>query len=102
MIRRPPRSTLFPYTTLFRSAAELRRRYLGYPANLPDLSALKPPGGNSYPEGIERSAFARRQRGDLPEDRKSTRLNSSHSQISYAVFCLKKKKNRISAMLYVI
>ena len=50
-----------------REAAELRRRYLGYPANLPDLSALKPPGGNSCPEGIERSAFARRERGDLPE-----------------------------------
>jgi hypothetical protein len=45
----------------------LQRRYLGYPANLPDLSALKPPGGNSRPEGIERSAFARRQRRDLPE-----------------------------------
>jgi hypothetical protein len=48
-------------------AAELRRRYLGYPANLPDLSALKPPGGNACPEGIEQSAFARRERGDLPE-----------------------------------
>jgi hypothetical protein len=50
-----------------REATELRRRYLGYPANLPDLSALKPPGGNSRPEGIERSAFACRARGELPE-----------------------------------
>ena len=50
-----------------REAAELRRRYLGYPANLPDLSVLKPPGGNSRPEGIEQSAFARRERGELAE-----------------------------------
>jgi hypothetical protein len=49
-----------------REAAELRRRYLGYPANLPDLSKLKP-GGNSRPEGIQQSAFARRERGELPE-----------------------------------
>lgn len=48
-------------------AAELRRRWLGYPANLPDLSRLRPPGGNSRPEGISQSAFARRQRGELPE-----------------------------------
>src|SRR3954468_790667 len=46
-------------------AAALRRRYLGYPANLPALSVLKPPGGNSRLEGIERSAFARRERGEL-------------------------------------
>ncbi len=46
-------------------AAELRQRYLGYPANLPDLSVLKPPGGNSRPEGIERSAYTRRERGEL-------------------------------------
>src|SRR2546430_7404616 len=67
MIRRPPRSTLFPYTTLFRSLDVWQRQYLGT-----DPSA-------------ERQHFI--QRGD----RKSTRLNSSHSQISYAVFCLKKK-----------
>ena len=48
-------------------AAALCRRYLGYPANLPDLSTLKPPGGNARPEGIERSAFACRARGELPE-----------------------------------
>src|SRR2546430_12963751 len=71
MIRRPPRSTLFPYTTLFRSVlgAVMRSLVLGGRA---DLSTRWP--GN--------------------KDRKSTRLNSSHSQISYAVFCLKKKKQR--------
>src|SRR5438270_12079211 len=67
MIRRPPRSTLFPYTTLFRSVR--------------DLDALADPARLSRGEDL------------LPiGDRKSTRLNSSHSQISYAVFCLKKKK----------
>src|SRR2546421_6473899 len=100
MIRRPPRSTLFPYTTLFRSA--------GSPAAPPSflrmagdgssyLSEPKAPAAHrltsraarydavydSYPPLRERSV-----------DRKSTRLNSSHDQISYAVFCLKKKKNK--------
>src|SRR2546430_16103774 len=75
MIRRPPRSTLFPYTTLFRS---LRPESRGDGALLPSARA--------------RAAGARR--GGAPEDRKSTRLNSSHSQISYAVFCLKKKKKK--------
>src|SRR2546430_11230144 len=68
MIRRPPRSTLFPYTTLFRSEAGEGE---GHAAQLA-------PGTQMPPADI---------------DRKSTRLNSSHSQISYAVFCLKKKKN---------
>src|SRR2546430_11984459 len=72
MIRRPPRSTLFPYTTLFRSPS--RRAHEGLPLRLYVLV------GTSRP-----------RRG--ARDRKSTRLNSSHSQISYAVFCLKKKKN---------
>src|SRR2546427_9196322 len=75
MIRRPPRSTLFPYTTLFRS--HLRQRSLAVPA---DEAGRAPPAYG--PRGD------RRRRGD----RKSTRVNSSHSQISYAVFCLKKKK----------
>src|SRR2546430_11160296 len=86
MIRRPPRSTLFPYTTLFRSAARLRQknRLSRQVARL--LHAL------------DRSQGLRRQRGARPDvDRKSTRLNSSHSQISYAVFCLKKKKITPSA-----
>src|SRR2546430_16794705 len=79
MIRRPPRSTLFPYTTLFRSRG--RRRLLG-----DVLQSGR--SGLAWRIGVELS-------GTGDEDRKSTRLNSSHSQISYAVFCLKKKKKRI-------
>src|SRR2546429_2466595 len=83
MIRRPPRSTLFPYTTLFRS---LRLR---------PLVRGGPPFQRYLQEGKRRaSKWARK-------DRKSTRLNSSHGYISYAVFCLKKKKT-IHASLYVI
>src|SRR2546427_9294099 len=74
MIRRPPRSTLFPYTTLFRSG-RVRRR------------------GNP-PFRLARSLGAVGVTPPAGRDRKSTRLNSSHSQISYAVFCLKKKKKR--------
>src|SRR5947207_7918946 len=71
MIRRPPRSTLFPYTTLFRSREESRGR------------------------GFALARFAHVVRGELEiQDRKSTRLNSSHTVISYAVFCLKKKKKK--------
>src|SRR5438445_2219574 len=80
MIRRPPRSTLFPYTTLFRSADH--RRVLSlvlHPAG-PDLFQLLRADG--------------REGGGEEEDRKSTRLNSSHANISYAVFCLKKKKKK--------
>src|SRR4051812_49666031 len=76
MIRRPPRSTLFPYTTLFRS--ELRRVDPDREVHLRD--------GHE-----ERQARAGARRSSCP-DRKSTRLNSSHMSISYAVFCLKKKK----------
>src|SRR3712207_7261215 len=88
MIRRPPRSTLFPYTTLFRSAVQAQ------------------PGRDGR-EGVPRPAAAvhagrRRDHGRADEpgregprgDRKSTRLNSSHANISYAVFCLKKKKKK--------
>src|SRR5690242_21442772 len=72
MIRRPPRSTLFPYTTLFRSGPAAWREYTGDPTPF-------------YREGV----------GPVfDQDRKSTRLNSSHMSISYAVFCLKKKKKR--------
>src|SRR5438874_5185181 len=74
MIRRPPRSTLFPYTTLFRSHANDVRTGADQPGD-----ALGRPRGGT-PEG----------------DRKSTRLNSSHVEISYAVFCLKKKKQNIN------
>src|SRR2546427_1125525 len=78
MIRRPPRSTLFPYTTLFRSRLqELADEEAAYRAGLRALAT----------RGRARHDLRRR----LLQDRKSTRLNSSHSQISYAVFCLKKK-----------
>src|SRR5438874_9236655 len=88
MIRRPPRSTLFPYTTLFRSPGE--RAAAGAGAG----------GGTEIPGHLRK-----RGRGHLPDrprrpfpkmarDRKSTRLNSSHVEISYAVFCLKKKKKK--------
>src|SRR2546430_8444688 len=99
MIRRPPRSTLFPYTTLFRSA-------------LPSLFVLC-----LYRVGTEENVMwlhhfaasvitcVSSGKSDPPNsgnsDRKSTRLNSSHSQISYAVFCLKKKKNRTTPNSYV-
>src|SRR2546421_9451271 len=87
MIRRPPRSTLFPYTTLFRSCFYS----LGTTAQDPWLK------DNALKMGRERAAVWRRQNSIVPpdaEDRKSTRLNSSHDQISYAVFCLKKKKKK--------
>src|SRR5437879_10626980 len=83
MIRRPPRSTLFPYTTLFRSRGYSFRTDLWPVHPLLDLGSSESP----------RSGARNRTRGDS-EDRKSTRLNSSHRCISYAVFCLKKKKTR--------
>src|SRR3712207_7812477 len=80
MIRRPPRSTLFPYTTLFRSCGETWAEQKNSPSRLKRrfLPKLLP-----------------------PEDRKSTRLNSSHANISYAVFCLKKKNKRSKAKQYL-
>src|SRR5256885_9327090 len=72
MIRRPPRSTLFPYTTLFRSVEQERSVRARHPGTVGQLQVADL---------------------QLPEDRKSTRLNSSHLVISYAVFCLKKKRN---------
>src|SRR2546429_5542129 len=80
MIRRPPRSTLFPYTTLFRSLDDLMTVHL-------DVAALE----RGYHRPV-RPGYALEAR-----DRKSTRLNSSHGYISYAVFCLKKKKNKSDA-----
>src|SRR5438270_3776863 len=90
MIRRPPRSTLFPYTTLFRSGGE--------------ASAAIGPKGRDAEAATDVTMHAEiltysRSRGNVSSclgisDRKSTRLNSSHSQISYAVFCLKKKKKK--------
>src|SRR5215204_6892814 len=81
MIRRPPRSTLFPYTTLFRSPR-------------PSAERRRDPRGLQPPEWAGPECVPKRPRGDRRGDRKSTRLNSSHTVISYAVFCLKKKKKK--------
>src|SRR2546430_7680939 len=93
MIRRPPRSTLFPYTTLFRSleprqepVERQRREHEGQ---------RQSDGIGSEQRGTVRHARLRSREREN-RDRKSTRLNSSHSQISYAVFCLKKKNNHIA------
>src|SRR5687768_18122419 len=88
MIRRPPRSTLFPYTTLFRSAQGYQDR--------PARRRRPPDGSRGAVPGRARPLVARAQ------DRKSTRLNSSHGYISYAVFCLKKKKKKIVAQAPVL
>src|SRR2546430_12414645 len=92
MIRRPPRSTLFPYTTLFRSVLS--------PTAVVVFDVIQPQQVLQHEPGVARAlpnaaigdGVLRRIDALLLEDRKSTRLNSSHSQISYAVFCLKKKK----------
>src|SRR2546422_6741658 len=93
MIRRPPRSTLFPYTTLFRSrdAGSRRRSRGGRSALVQERVAprVRLPRDGGRPAQVP-SRAARPAAGGL--DRKSTRLNSSHGYISYAVFCLKKKK----------
>src|SRR2546430_7128908 len=88
MIRRPPRSTLFPYTTLFRST--LHKDHGRLHTHTLTTSALLNPT-RDWPDVGQVLQLVRDVRY-LKEDRKSTRLNSSHSQISYAVFCLKKKK----------
>src|SRR2546427_2127211 len=86
MIRRPPRSTLFPYTTLFRS-----HHQSGGERSLPARAGN---GKGPLPRAEWTARRVGRGRSFSALDRKSTRLNSSHSQISYAVFCLKKKKKR--------
>src|SRR5690349_22186411 len=84
MIRRPPRSTLFPYTTLFRSRQGRARAPHREPLRAAELAARE------SPRAVAEGAVALQPRRRV--DRKSTRLNSSHVEISYAVFCLKKKK----------
>src|SRR3712207_7349799 len=88
MIRRPPRSTLFPYTTLFRSLAVLHVAVMRFEQRR-DLRKLIVDLGQFFPELIDRIWSS--DTCDNVLDRKSTRLNSSHANISYAVFCLKKK-----------
>src|SRR3712207_8935195 len=89
MIRRPPRSTLFPYTTLFRSRAQVCR--LDYRLDV-----------NTLHRDASTTELSMNEIGRIRLDRKSTRLNSSHANISYAVFCLKKKKINyaLSARIY--
>src|SRR5262245_63106506 len=87
MIRRPPISTLFPYTTLFRSRAKERERYAANGEN--KRAASKAYRDTNHEKELERA------RALSHGDRKSTRLNSSHLGISYAVFCLKKKKSKL-------
>src|SRR3712207_8611612 len=98
MIRRPPRSTLFPYTTLFRSPIPPTLHLRGAVSLVHPLSPLSPDCDSSrYLSDESASQPARvvicRQPRTTSLDRKSTRLNSSHANISYAVFCLKKKNN---------
>src|SRR5436190_16826521 len=83
MIRPPPRSTLFPYTTLFRSRQGIER-----------FEEVALNGGPAAPSPLSPCTQGERGEGAAGPDRKSTRLNSSHTVISYAVFCLKKKKNK--------
>src|SRR2546421_7747098 len=87
MIRRPPRSTLFPYTTLFRSAGRNRGRVSA------SLLRHRERDERACDGGVDEA-----RAGDT-RDRKSTRLNSSHDQISYAVFCLKKNKNNMNLLI---
>src|SRR3712207_7263503 len=102
MIRRPPRSTLFPYTTLFRSPG-------GGPPGARAVRACREHGGAAVPFARGGAGFQRRGKRSDPGhglavqhglDRKSTRLNSSHANISYAVFCLKKKKKKSLRLLH--
>src|SRR5260221_9818593 len=85
MIRRPPRSTLFPYTTLFRSFLDVNDTRKNVRVEIPS---------DIVDAEINRVAQVYSRRARIPGDRKSTRLNSSHTVISYAVFCLKKTKAR--------
>src|SRR5688572_32559005 len=98
MIRRPPRSTLFPYTTLFRSQkisrdAPAQKKRRDYPEG--SNKKRRPADFTHLRQFRFQTHFEQKKDdADFCQDRKSTRLNSSHSQISYAVFCLKKKKNK--------
>src|SRR3712207_7098307 len=101
MIRRPPRSTLFPYTTLFRSLGQPLDPFIddrstfitcGFLLASPHTRWERLPPGCSFLSDVSRCYLGRQHPDQAWPDRKSTRLNSSHANISYAVFCLKKKK----------
>src|SRR3712207_8319871 len=101
MIRRPPRSTLFPYTTLFRSVEDVRVSLLDL---VQEHDAVRSPAHSFRQLARLLVADVARRSADEPADcvdRKSTRLNSSHANISYAVFCLKKKNNTSSTQTLV-
>src|SRR3712207_7609551 len=98
MIRRPPRSTLFPYTTLFRSVHGVAQVLVADAHDLLSYSVRdrkQTPGPDAAHRGQREDGRSLHLDGEHP-DRKSTRLNSSHANISYAVFCLKKKNNTIA------
>src|SRR3712207_9021493 len=92
MIRRPPRSTLFPYTTLFRSA--LRGEHVREAGKAGELAVGRPHEDRDERDAADGEKKVLHQSTLRSRDRKSTRLNSSHANISYAVFCLKKKKKK--------
>src|SRR5689334_24660409 len=92
MIRRPPRSTLFPYTTLFRSVRPAPEKVVALPNRTAEAAPTKP--AEPAEASPERWKGIAEVGTPIATDRKSTRLNSSHSSISYAVFCLKKKKTK--------
>src|SRR5438067_6431817 len=95
MIRRPPRSTLFPYTTLFRSDQRLKSARLRVEKLLHHRARRVEVLDQPVPVEMQAVVHDRHDRRETDRDRKSTRLNSSHVSISYAVFCLKKKKKKI-------
>src|SRR3712207_8390577 len=95
MIRRPPRSTLFPYTTLFRSARHAQREHVEVRQAVDEVERAVRRRDRRH---SEHERQARGDRAAEDEDRKSTRLNSSHANISYAVFCLKKKILTLSTL----
>src|SRR3712207_7427942 len=99
MIRRPPRSTLFPYTTLFRSGARLQQRKGARERQREPGAGVDRARDREEPARLEAFHRRLRQRAKVA-DRKSTRLNSSHANISYAVFCLKKKKKKGDRFTY--
>src|SRR2546428_3254097 len=98
MIRRPPRSTLFPYTTLFRSTVRAVNAREPPVLRCPALANHRDPVTTNHLLGGKPESAAKTRTARL-RDRKSTRLNSSHDQISYAVFCLKKNKRQCSSQL---
>src|SRR3712207_8505638 len=97
MIRRPPRSTLFPYTTLFRSTYDAANKAVNFTGTSTDPTTGKDCTMRETYKIIDDNTQLMEMYVTYPGDRKSTRLNSSHANISYAVFCLKKKPNTHTA-----